>query len=83
MEVRINGESTEEAIEREYAKGPGNMNLPAGKNVVKKLIKDGKKANPDMTAEEERNLVTQSKLAPDKEQMSQLVDRLETNSFQG
>ena len=79
----INGETIEEAIEREYAKGMGNMNLPKCKNISEKLYQDGLKNRPDMTKEEKRRLRTQSLLATDVEQMSQLVDRLSSENFQG
>lgn len=36
----------------------------------------------NMTKEERRNVITQSKLAKSKDEMSQLVDRIASDSFQ-
>ncbi|MDO5402445.1 MAG: hypothetical protein Q4F11_03315 [Eubacteriales bacterium] len=83
MEVQIGGIPTEEVIEHEYMKGPGNMNLPPYENLAEGLYQHGLKLRPDMTEDEKKKLWTECQLADDKEVMSQLVDRLSSGNFQG
>lgn len=83
MDVEIGGIPTEDAIEHEYAKGTGNMNLPPYKNMAEGMYQHGLEKRPDMTDEEKRQLWTECQLAEDRHSMSQLVDRLSSGNFQG
>ena len=57
--------------------------LPIGFGFSMAMNEEAMKKIANMTEEQKRNVITQSKLASSKDEMSQLVDRIATNSFQG
>ena len=60
-----------------------NEELPIGLGFSMAMNEEAMKKFANMTEEQKRNVITQSKLAASKDDMSQLVDRIASDSFQG
>lgn len=59
-----------------------NQALPEGLGFSLALSQDAMKNFSNMTDEQKRAVITESKLAQSKDEMGQLVDRIASNSFQ-
>ena len=60
-----------------------NEELPIGLGFTMTMNEKAMKNFAEMTEEQKKKVITESKLAASKDEMSQLVDRIASNSFQG